>query len=134
MQAASGRPLTAYVDTVSTEPLLAPLPAPGQVATASTNDRLGVTEWRLSNGARVGPKPTTFKEDEILFRAVSPGGTSLASDCDFIPAETADEVIVEGGLGKLRSSRSRQDARWPERVGESRHRRYRGRTRGRLVA
>ena len=35
-------------------------------------------------------KPTTFKEDEILFRAVSPGGTSLASDRDFIPAETAD--------------------------------------------
>ncbi len=101
--AASGRPLTAYVDTVSTEPLLEPLPAPGQVATASTNDRLGVTEWRLSNGIRVVLKPTTFKEDEILFRAISPGGTSLASDRDFIPAETADEVIAQGGLGKLRS-------------------------------
>ena len=48
-------------------------------------------------------KPTTFKEDEILFRAVSPGGTSLASDRDFIAAETADEVIAQGGLGKLRS-------------------------------
>ena len=101
--AASGRPLTAYVDTVSKEPLLEPLPAPGQVATASTNDRLGVTEWRLSNGVRVVLKPTTFKEDEILFRAVSPGGTSLASDRDFIAAETADEVIAQGGLGKLRS-------------------------------
>ena len=100
--AASGSPLTAYVDTVSTEPLLEPLPAPGQVATASTNDRLGVTEWRLSNGVRVVLKPTTFKEDEILFRAVSPGGTSLASDRDFIAAETADEVIAQGGLGKLR--------------------------------
>ena len=101
--AATGKPLTAYVDTVSTEPLLAPLPAPGRVATASTNDRLGVTEWRLSNGVRVVLKPTTFKEDEILFRAVSPGGTSMASDRDFIPAETADEVIAQGGLGKLRS-------------------------------
>ena len=101
--AAVGKPLTAYVDTVSTEPLLEPLPAPGRVATASTNDKLGVTEWRLSNGVRVVLKPTTFKEDEILFRAVSPGGTSLASDRDFIPAETADEVISQGGLGKLRS-------------------------------
>ena len=100
--AASGSPLTAYVDTVSTEPLLEPLPAPGQVATASTNDKLGVTEWRLANGVRVVLKPTTFKEDEILFRAVSPGGTSLASDRDFIAAETADEVIAQGGLGKLR--------------------------------
>ena len=101
--AAIGRPLTAYVDTVSTEPLLEPLPAPGRVATESTNESLGITEWRLSNGVRVVLKPTTFKEDEILFRAVSPGGTSLASDRDFIPAETADEVIAQGGLGKLRS-------------------------------
>jgi zinc protease len=42
-----------------------------------------------------------FKQDEILFRAVSPGGTSLASDQDFIPADTADSVIAQGGLGAL---------------------------------
>ncbi len=101
--ATSGKPLTAYVDTVSTQPLLAPLPSAGRVATTSTNEPLGITEWRLSNGVRVVLKPTTFKEDEILFRAISPGGTSLASDRDFIPAETADEVIAQGGLGKLRS-------------------------------
>ncbi len=101
--ATSGKPLTAYVDTVSTQPLLAPLPSAGRVATTSTNEPLGITEWRLSNGVRVVLKQTTFKEDEILFRAISPGGTSLASDRDFIPAETADEVIAQGGLGKLRS-------------------------------
>jgi zinc protease len=101
--AASGTPLTAYVDTVSTQPLLEPLPSPGRVATTSTNESRGITEWRLSNGVRVVLKPTTFKEDEILFRAVSPGGTSMASDSDFIPAETADEVVAQGGLGKLRS-------------------------------
>ena len=54
----------------------------------STNDALGITEWRLSNGVRVVLKPTTFKQDEILFRAVSPGGTSLASDEDFIASTT----------------------------------------------
>ena len=64
---------------------------------------LGITEWRLSNGVRVVLKPTTFKEDEILFRAISPGGTSLAPDRDFIAAQTADEVMAQGGLGKLRS-------------------------------
>ena len=60
-----------------------------------------MTEWRLSNGARVVLKPTTIKEDEILFRAVSPGGTSLASDEDFVAASTADEVVAQGGLGNL---------------------------------
>ena len=111
IKAASGGPLTAYVDTVSTQPLLEPLPAPGAIATTSTNDALGITEWRLSNGVRVVLKPTTFKEDEILFRAVSPGGTSLASDQDFIPAETADEVIAQGGLGELQQPRPGQDSR-----------------------
>ena len=55
----------------------------------------------MSNGVRVVLKPTTFKEDEILFRAVSPGGTSLASDQDYIAANTAENVIAEGGLGAL---------------------------------
>jgi zinc protease len=101
--AASGRPLEAYVDTVSTQPLLEPLPSPGRIATTSTNEPRGITEWRLSNGVRVVLKPTTFKEDEIVFRAISPGGTSLAPDRDFIAAETADAVVAQGGLGKLRS-------------------------------
>src|SRR5688572_7650200 len=101
--AASGRPLNAYVDTVSTQPLLEPLPSPGRIATTSTNEPRGITEWRLSNGVRVVLKPTTFKEDEIVFRGISPGGTSLAPDRDFIAAETADAVVAQGGLGKLRS-------------------------------
>src|SRR4029077_9782092 len=99
----SGGPLTPFVDTVSTQPLLARLPAPGAIATTSTNEALSITEWRLSNGLRVVLKPTTFKQDEILFRAVGGGGTSLASDEDFIAAETAGDVIAQGGLGNLRT-------------------------------
>jgi zinc protease len=99
IKAASGGPLTAYVDPVITQPLLAQLPSPGAIATTSTKEVLGITEWLLSNGVRVVLKPTTFKQDEILFRAVSPGGTSLASDEDFVPAATASQVIAAGGLG-----------------------------------
>jgi zinc protease len=56
------------------------------------------------NGVRVVIKPTTNKQDEILFRAVSPGGTSMASDQDFVPAETAASIIERSGLGKLNES------------------------------
>ena len=91
--------LTAYIDTVTTQPLLARPPTAGTIAATSTIEALGITEWRLSNGARVVLKPTMFKQDEILFRALSPGGTSLASDEDFIPADTAAAVVVQGGLG-----------------------------------
>jgi zinc protease len=96
--------LKAYVDTVSTQPLLDPLPAPGRVVKTTAKADLGITEWELSNGARVVLRPTTFKQDEIVFRATSPGGTSLASDADFIAAETADTVISRSGLGKLTES------------------------------
>ena len=99
--AAGAATLTAYVDTVTTQPLLARPPMPGAIASTTTNDAFGITEWRLSNGARVVLKPTNFKQDEIIFRAISPGGTSLASDQDYIPAETASMVIAQGGLGAL---------------------------------
>lgn len=95
------RALTAYVDRVNTAPLLDPLPTPGRVASTTSNAALGLTEWRLSNGVRVVLKPTTFKADEILFRALSPGGTSLASDADYVAALTAEDVVEEGGLGRL---------------------------------
>ncbi len=96
----TGGTLTAYVDAVSTRPLLDPLPKPGTVAKTDTKPT-GITEWTLSNGVRVVLKPTTFKQDEVLFRAFSPGGTSLAPDSEFIPAETADQVVAQGGLGSF---------------------------------
>jgi zinc protease len=103
IKAGSGGALTAYVDTVSARPLLDPLPKPGTVAKAVTKEAVGITEWTLSNGVRVVLEPTTFKQDEVLFRAFSPGGTSLADDQSFVAAETASQVMAQGGLGALTS-------------------------------
>jgi zinc protease len=104
IKAGSTAQLSAYVDTVSALPLLEPIPSPGRVVNTTDRAPLGITEWQLSNGVKVVIKPTTNKQDEILFRAVSPGGTSLASDQDFIAAETADSIIERSGLGKLTES------------------------------
>ena len=101
IDAGSTAKVEAYSDTVNTQPLLASLPAPGKIVKTTTRADLGITEWELSNGVRVVLRPTPFKQDEILFRAVSPGGTSLASDADFIAAETATAVIARSGLGAL---------------------------------
>lgn len=100
IKGAGGGALTAYVDAVSTRPLIDTLPKPGAV-TKTVAKTSGITEWTLSNGVRVVLAPTTFKQDEILFRAFSPGGTSLAADRDFVAAETADQVVAQGGLGAL---------------------------------
>jgi zinc protease len=91
--------LTAYEDTTTNAPLVPREPQPGQVVARREIPEVGVTEWTLSNGARVVLKPTTFKEDEILLRATSAGGVSLAEDRNLVPANTADQVIPAGGLG-----------------------------------
>jgi zinc protease len=101
IKTATTEPLTPYVDTAASATLLDAPPAPGRIVKTVEHDTVGVTEWDLSNGVRVVLKPTTYKEDEILVRATSPGGTSLASDEDFVPAETAAQVLSAGGLGQF---------------------------------
>jgi zinc protease len=91
--------LTAYRDTMTDRPLLPEMPEPGEIVSTETRPEIGVTEWTLSNGVRVVLKPTDFKEDEILMRATSPGGRSLAPDENLVPANTADQVVASGGLG-----------------------------------
>ncbi|MBA3886032.1 MAG: insulinase family protein [Acidobacteria bacterium] len=98
---AAKREIAPYVDAADEEPLLADAPKPGSIARTTEIDYAGVTEWRLSNGITVVLKPTTFKEDEIVVRAMSDGGTSLASDDDYIAATTAAQVIANGGLGRF---------------------------------
>ena len=101
IKAVAAKDLKPYVDTVGSAVLLESIPAPGTIARTATKEAAGITEWELSNGVKVVLKPTTFKADEILFRATSPGGTSLASDKDYIPASTATQVIAAGGVGKF---------------------------------
>jgi len=90
-----------YVDTVASAVLLESVPASGKVVNTSTNDKAGLTIWELANGVKVVLKPTNFRADEILFRASSPGGTSIATDADYIPASTATQVINAGGVAKF---------------------------------
>ena len=45
--------VTAYTETVTDEPLLDRVPTPGKIVSTRTIDVAGVTEWKLSNGARV---------------------------------------------------------------------------------
>jgi zinc protease len=52
---------------------------------------------------RVVVKPTDFKDNQIVFTAVSPGGLSLASDSELVPAQTAAQAVSSMGFGKFAS-------------------------------
>ncbi len=100
IRAARDKEVTPYVDQVTSTALLENPPSGGTVV-KETKAAFGITEWQLSNGIKVVLKPTTFREDEVLFRATSPGGTSLASNEDYIPARTAAQLVGAGGVGKF---------------------------------
>jgi zinc protease len=93
--------LTAFIDAAAGQTLMAAKPVRGTVVKTTTRAEAGITEWTLSNGATVVLKATTLKEDQILFRASAPGGTSLASDADFISARIADNVVPAGGVARF---------------------------------
>ncbi|HOC41512.1 MAG TPA: insulinase family protein [Thermoanaerobaculales bacterium] len=88
-----------YRDLVADQPLMAAPPPPVEIVAEGAIEEIGVTDWRLANGVRVVLKPTDFRNDEVLFSAFSPGGTSLVEDRDWVAAATAGAVILEGGVG-----------------------------------
>ena len=101
VRTASARRVEAYVDAGAGQALMDAPPVRGSIVKTTRRSEAGVTEWTLSNGATVVLKPTTLKADQVLFRATAPGGTSLASDADLIPARVADGVIAAGGVGRF---------------------------------
>lgn len=98
---ASAAKVQPYVDSVGGQSLISRPPEPGSIIRRTELDDLGVTEWELSNGARVVLKPTDFKNDQILFSAQSPGGTSLVADSDFVPANSASGIVQQSGIGQF---------------------------------
>ncbi len=87
-----------YVDKVAESPLFNKKVNKGKVISSKEFKDLGITMFKLNNGIEVYLKPTDFKNDEILFRAYSPGGTSLSDDDDYLSAQFAASIIKESGV------------------------------------
>jgi zinc protease len=93
--------VTPWVDRVRNESLVANAPAAGRVVDEKQFREVGVTHWKLSNGAVVLLKPTDFKNDEILIRAWSPGGSSLAPEAMYVSAVRAAAIASRMGAGNF---------------------------------
>ena len=93
--------ITAYVDQVSDEPLLAEEPVGGRVVKVKGEGKYGYKQYTLSNGVTVYIKPTDFKADQITMRAVSKGGQALYDEREYINLSEATDVIKNNGLGNF---------------------------------
>ena len=88
-----------YEDIASDVPLMADLPAPGSITAEEPIEEIDAVRWTLSNGATVIAKQTNFRNDQVLLKATSPGGTSLVADSDYIAAITATAIAEGSGAG-----------------------------------
>jgi len=88
-----------YKDQVADVPLVSKEPRAGTIVKEQIDTKHDVTRWELSNGVRVVLKSTTFKDDEILMAAQSPGGWSKYGQSDDISAGLATDVANASGVG-----------------------------------
>lgn len=93
--------IVGYKDEAVRNELIEKMPVPGDISKTSNNSNLGTTTLVLSNGATLTYKKTDFKNDEVLFSAYSPGGTSLYSDADYIATTFANGGLSQAGIGGL---------------------------------
>lgn len=101
LEAVSSLEIEPYVDEEIAEALISGLPAPGTIVSESRYADDEITEWTLSNGARVVIRPTDFRSDEVLFAAFGGGGLSLVTDEEYHTASQATAAVQRGGLGEF---------------------------------
>ncbi len=93
--------LTAYVDEVVDEPLLMEIPKGTKVTKRVENKDFDFTMVTLGNGVQVIMKETDYKNDEILFKGFSLGGSSLYENDKFMSANFASNIINQSGIGSF---------------------------------
>jgi zinc protease len=98
-------PVDTALASLATAPLIPGTPQAagnaGHVVSEHRDSVSGITEWTLSNGARVLFKPSGNDPDDLRIRAWSPGGFSLVPDSLFFSSGrmVADILTQTAGVG-----------------------------------
>ena len=93
--------LTAWRDDAQGKVLMATRPMPGSVAGRRRIEPLNVTVLTLSNGVEVWLKPTTFKNDQVIFTSYAKGGTMSVPEENYRNASLMTALVGTAGVGGL---------------------------------
>ncbi|TDE47146.1 insulinase family protein [Flavobacterium rhamnosiphilum] len=91
-----------YEDAAVATSLLRNEVKPGAIVKRESNAKIGTKTLVLSNGVKVTYKNTDFKNDEVLFEAVSLGGSNLYSNEDMKKVQFANGALAEAGFSGLK--------------------------------
>ncbi len=92
--------LKPYVDKFLRAPLISHKIIPGKIIAIQKVGNL-YEKWTLSNGMEVFVKPTTFKNDQVLYHAYSLSGSSLIPDNKIILTRVFSNIVKESGVGQF---------------------------------
>lgn len=92
-------PQSPYVDLAAGENLIKKEPVKGAIINETYDPATGITTMTLRNGATVRLKPTTFKNNEVLFNAFSLGGEWAYGDTADVNVRLMDQVVENCALG-----------------------------------
>ncbi|MGB0839582.1 MAG: M16 family metallopeptidase [Chitinophagales bacterium] len=96
--------IKAYEDKAVAESFIASTPTPAKIMDEKAVEEIDVTELTFANGVKVILKPTTFKNDEIMFAARSWGGDSQYSDAEYFSASFSSDVVDASGISEFSST------------------------------
>lgn len=88
-----------YEEKAVATSLMETKPKAGKVISKTTDEKLGTTELKLSNGVTVTLKPTTFKDDQVLMGATRQGGKNNYGIADKYSADNAAQLVSAMGVG-----------------------------------
>jgi zinc protease len=103
LASAESTSVTPWSDTATTRELVQNKPQPAAITSRRELAEVGVTVVKFANGVEAWFKPTTFKNDEILYTLTARGGASLATQDDFEEAALATNYVRTSGIGGLKA-------------------------------
>src|SRR4051812_24123372 len=89
LTSAESSSVTPWSDTSTTRELVENKPQPATIVSRRELPDVGMTVVKFSNGVEAWLKPTTFKNDQIVFTLSAPGGASFAMPENFEEAALA---------------------------------------------
>ncbi len=92
-------PQSPYIDLLAAERLIENEPGMAGIISETLDEKTGITTMTLRNGATVRLKPTSFKNNEVLFNAFSLGGEWAFGDSADVNVRLMDQVIENCALG-----------------------------------
>ncbi len=97
------RDIAAYQEIETVAALLETPPEPAAIVAEQVIEgaEWALTEWTFANGARLLLMPTDLAEREVSLSGLSPGGTGLYSDEEYLGATFVNGVVQQSGIGDI---------------------------------